>query len=88
MPRGRASLQLIPAPEVVAAIGRRNGALVAIFFKVSWRTVRRWMKTGLPLRYGRTNIQPNRWGYFTRLTDAQWARFSRLNYQRAGRWRW
>lgn len=49
---------MIPAADVVAAIGYKSDTYIAREFGVTDRTVRRWKRTGLPLYYGAKNITP------------------------------
>lgn len=66
MPRGRAGLLLIPPDQVREAIRYMDTERVAVRFGVASRTVRRWLKTGLPLNYGRTGISLDSWNGFAK----------------------
>lgn len=73
MPRGRASLQMVPPQQVRAAFTKHYGfkgivrpspSKVAQAWRVSERSVRRWQKTGLPLYYGDLCIRRDEWAEF------------------------
>jgi|SRR5882672_755871 len=59
---------MLSADEVAAAIKYRSDLYVAEQFGVSDRTVRRWLKSGCPLRYGKHH----------RVTREVWERFARF----------
>jgi hypothetical protein len=71
MPRGRAGLDLVK-PERVREVfkkfysWRTGPTYVAGLWNVNERTVRRWLKTGLPLCYGAVWITRDEWREFER----------------------